>query len=78
MLFCLNVIFYNLRHEAISRIFEKGLNVLEVASITGIRRLVSCLGMCRLILVNELNIFVPKNKGIYRFVFAVSHFYYFV
>ena len=27
--------FYNLRHEATSRFFEKGLNVMEVASITG-------------------------------------------
>ena len=34
-LFCLNFIFYNLRHEAISRMFEKGLNVPEVESISG-------------------------------------------
>ena len=27
--------FHDLRHEAISRMFEKGLNVLEVASISG-------------------------------------------
>ena len=34
-LFWLNFSFHDLRHEAISRIFEKGLNVPEVASITG-------------------------------------------
>ena len=27
--------FHDLRHEATSRFFEKGLNVMEVASITG-------------------------------------------
>jgi integrase len=27
--------FHNLRYEATSRIFEKGLNVMEVAAITG-------------------------------------------
>lgn len=27
--------FYDLRHEATSRLFEKGLNPMEVASITG-------------------------------------------
>ena len=27
--------FHDLRHEATSRIFEKGLNVMEVAAITG-------------------------------------------
>jgi integrase len=27
--------FHNLRHEATSRLFEKGLNVMEVASVTG-------------------------------------------
>ena len=35
MLFCLNVIFHDLRHEAISWMFKKGLNVPEVASISG-------------------------------------------
>ena len=35
VLFCLNFTFQDLRHEAISRIFEKGLNVPEVASISG-------------------------------------------
>ena len=34
-LFWLNFSFHDLRHEAISRMFEKGLNVPEVASITG-------------------------------------------
>ena len=29
--------FHDLRHEAISRMFEKGLNVPEVASISGHR-----------------------------------------
>jgi integrase len=27
--------FHDLRHEATSRLFEKGLNVMEVATITG-------------------------------------------
>lgn len=27
--------FHDLRHEATSRLFEKGLNIMEVASITG-------------------------------------------
>lgn len=27
--------FHDLRHEATSRLFEKGLNVMEVAAITG-------------------------------------------
>ena len=27
--------FHDLRHEATSRLFEKGLNMMEVASITG-------------------------------------------
>jgi integrase len=27
--------FHDLRHEATSRLFEKGLNVMEVASVTG-------------------------------------------
>jgi integrase len=27
--------FHDLRHEAITRLFEKGLNIVEVASITG-------------------------------------------
>jgi len=27
--------FHNLRHEAISRLFEKGLNPVEMATITG-------------------------------------------
>jgi integrase len=27
--------FHDLRHEATSRLFEKGLNVIEVAAITG-------------------------------------------
>jgi integrase len=27
--------FHDLRHEAVSRFFEKGLNVMEVASISG-------------------------------------------
>ena len=27
--------FHDLRHEATSRFFEKGLNIMEVASITG-------------------------------------------
>jgi integrase len=27
--------FHDLRHEATTRLFEKGLNVMEVASITG-------------------------------------------
>ena len=27
--------FHDLRHEAITRLFEKGLNIMEVASITG-------------------------------------------
>ena len=31
----LNFTFHDLRHEAISRMFEKGLNVPEVASISG-------------------------------------------
>ena len=30
-----NLHFHNLRHEAISRFFEKGLNPLEVATIAG-------------------------------------------
>ena len=30
-----NLRFHDLRHEATSRLFEKGLNVMEVASITG-------------------------------------------
>ncbi len=30
-----NLRFHDLRHEATSRFFEKGLNVMEVASITG-------------------------------------------
>ena len=30
-----NLCFHDLRHEAISRLFEKGLNVMEVAAITG-------------------------------------------
>lgn len=31
--------FHDLRHEAITRLFEKGLNIMEVASITGHRDL---------------------------------------
>jgi integrase len=31
--------FHDLRHEATSRFFEKGLNVMEVAAITGHRDL---------------------------------------
>ena len=34
-LFWLNFTFHDLRHKAISRMFEKGLNVPEVASISG-------------------------------------------
>jgi len=34
-LFWLNFTSHDLRHEAISRMFEKGLNVPEVASISG-------------------------------------------
>lgn len=34
-----NVRFHDLRHEAASRLFEKGLNVMEVATITGHRNL---------------------------------------
>ncbi|MCX5544438.1 site-specific integrase [Paraburkholderia sp. CNPSo 3076] len=34
-----NVRFHDLRHEAASRLFEKGLNVMEVASITGHKNL---------------------------------------
>ncbi|MCL7489438.1 MAG: tyrosine-type recombinase/integrase [Desulfobulbaceae bacterium] len=30
-----NLRFHDLRHEATSRLFEKGLNIMEVASITG-------------------------------------------
>ena len=30
-----NLHFHNLRHEATSRLFEKGLNPVEVATITG-------------------------------------------
>jgi integrase len=30
-----NLHFHDLRHEATSRFFEKGLNVMEVATITG-------------------------------------------
>jgi integrase len=30
-----NIRFHDLRHEATSRLFEKGLNVMEVAAITG-------------------------------------------
>ena len=33
-MFC-NILFFNLGNEAISRMFEKGLNVSEVASISG-------------------------------------------
>jgi integrase len=35
---CANIVgvrFHDLRHEATSRLFEKGLNVMEVAAITG-------------------------------------------
>jgi integrase len=31
--------FHDLRHEATTRLFEKGLNIMEVASITGHRDL---------------------------------------
>ena len=34
-LFWLNFTFHDLRHEAISRMFEKGLNVPQVVSISG-------------------------------------------
>ena len=34
-----NLRFHHLRHEATSRFFEKGLNVMEVATITGHRNL---------------------------------------
>jgi integrase len=30
-----NLTFHDLRHEATTRLFEKGLNIMEVASITG-------------------------------------------
>ena len=30
-----NLRFHDLRHEATTRLFEKGLNIMEVASITG-------------------------------------------
>jgi integrase len=30
-----NLRFHDLRHEATSRLFERGLNIMEVASITG-------------------------------------------
>jgi integrase len=33
-LFC-NLRFHDLRHEAVTRLFEKGLNMIEVASISG-------------------------------------------
>ena len=33
--FMLDLHFHDLRHEAASRLFEVGLNVMEVASITG-------------------------------------------
>lgn len=33
--FLVNITFHDLRHEATSRLFEKGFNVMEVASITG-------------------------------------------
>ena len=35
----INLRFHDLRHEATSRLFEKGLNVLEVATITGHKNL---------------------------------------
>ena len=31
--------FHDLRHEAVSRLFEKGLNVVEVSAISGHREL---------------------------------------
>ena len=31
--------FHDLRHEATTRLFEKGLNIMEVASITGYKDL---------------------------------------
>jgi len=34
-----NIRFHDLRHEAASRLFEKGLNVMEVAAITGHKNL---------------------------------------
>ena len=34
-----NLRFHDLRHEATSRFFEKGLNVMEVATITGHKNL---------------------------------------
>ena len=36
---CPDLHFHDLRHEAVSRLFEKGLNVVEVATISGHREL---------------------------------------
>ncbi|MBB4570325.1 site-specific recombinase XerD [Rhizobium leucaenae] len=37
--FCACKCFHNLRHEAVSRVFERGLNVIEVSSISGHKEL---------------------------------------
>lgn len=34
--------FHNLRHEATTRLFERGLNIMEVASVTGHKNLPAC------------------------------------
>jgi integrase len=36
---CPDLHFHDLRHEAVSRLFERGLNVLEVAAISGHKEL---------------------------------------
>ena len=53
-LFWLNFTFHDLRHKAISRMFEKGLNVPEFYQSVVVRRPVNCLGMCRSIFKFEI------------------------
>lgn len=45
---CMDLRFHDLRHEAVSRLFEQGFNVMEVASISGHRSLQMLYRYCHL------------------------------
>ncbi|MBM4229274.1 MAG: hypothetical protein FJ184_00825 [Gammaproteobacteria bacterium] len=45
---CVDLRFHDLRHEAVSRLFEQGFNVMEVASISGHRSLQMLYRYCHL------------------------------
>ena len=63
--FICNFLFHDLVHEAISRMFEKGLNVPEFASISGHKTASHCLGIFRLMLGYEPDSF-PRNLPFFK------------